>query len=364
MPVTVPTLADLDRLAATVAGQGLELAGLAHQLTKLQAQVDRLTPPPPVPAERTLKGGWKLFQEFPRGGIAKRFDTDGTPLKCWMVGHAQRTEVLEYDLPQMGMGADLATWPELRPVKTIPGWWPAPYGGKCYSNGLAFFRGKLWAAPRWFYDQVGGHLTLYAQDGETIELPGLSRQAFAGFVKRQGQEPFVGCGGYESGQGTVSGPTLALLDGTPLIKYEWPALPGANLENWNKRAPRPANYFPVNHQDDWFAWEPRNGEGRWACDRVWAGGIVLPEGVTYWPFLGTGEISYAHQGETLSKDGAGKTYVYRYDPTTYAFKGFEESTLGKIVGHEIDSQGRVYLAEWGAWKGGYYQTDVAVKVFE
>src|SRR4051812_5829306 len=77
-------------------------------------------PPPPVPTARQLVGGFRLKCEFARGGIALRDDAR----KLWLTGHAQRSEVLEFDLPaEIGAGSDPENWPVLEPVRTIAGWW-------------------------------------------------------------------------------------------------------------------------------------------------------------------------------------------------------------------------------------------------
>jgi hypothetical protein len=272
----------------------------------------------------------------------------------------------------MGSGTDVSGWPVVTRTGTIAGWWPAAQG---YCNGLVLWRGKLWAAPRLFYDtNPPATMSIYAQDGETLTFQ-LPRQVFAGFVKRgPGADPLLGCGGYESGQGSSSGPSLATLSGQPLVRYGWPSDPGAVgangvPANWNGRAPRDPNYFPVNHQDSWVAWEPRviNGEmqGRWACDCIYGGGLVLPEGICYWAHMGTGDIDYARQRATFAAEGAERTYVYSYDRTTYALQGFGQSQdVGAFIsGQELGPDGKVYLAQGNAWASGRYRVDVALKVF-
>lgn len=309
------------------------------------------------PAGRQLLGGYRLTQEFARGTIAADFARG----RLWMAGHAQRNEVLEYSLPALGGGTDPAGWPKLMAVRTLAGWWQ---GGYC--NGLCFWRGKLWASPRNGYDTAPPPtLTLYAQDGETAVVP-LPRQAYSGFVKRGPDlDPLVGCGGYESGQGSVSGPTLARLDGTRLIGYGWPAAPGAGLEHWNERAPRDPDYWPENHVDSWLAWEPRTVggtlQGRWACDKINGGGLVLPEGVAYWPLLGTGDIVYSRQSLTFG--AALKSCRYLYDPATYALMGWEAFAPGEVGGQELDAQGRAWLCVKNVWKSGTYKTDAALFVY-
>ena len=150
-----------------------------------------------------------------------------------MAGHTQRNEVYEYTLPAHGTGTDINTWPKVDKVRVIKGWWPGVEG---YANGLVWHKGKLWAAPRVFYDMKPPNVTkLYATDGEvmTIQLP---RQQFAGFVK-SAKDLQLGCGGYESGQGSAFGPTLATLDGKVLINHSF-------RSTWDQREKRDPNYHP------------------------------------------------------------------------------------------------------------------------
>lgn len=320
-----------------------------------------LVPPPPPPLEgRSLLGGWRLAEPFARGPIAIDFDR----MKLWLGGHSQQNTVVEYDLPAMGTGSDVSAWPRVTPVRTYQPWW-----GVGYPMGLVWWRGKLWCSPRVFYDTTPpSSLTITAQDGEAITAP-LPRQVFAGFIKRgPGQDPYLGGGGYESGQGSSSGPSLATLAGDVKIRYGWPGMPGAHLEFWNQRAPREPNYSAANHTDSWVAWEPRtiNGvlEGRWACDVIMGGGLELPEGVTYWPWMGTGDLHYARQRPTFAAQGAEATYAYRYDRTTFQLLGYtKHQHLRQVAGQELGPDGRVYLSELYAWQSGSYLADPVVTVF-
>ncbi len=370
-----PRLASLESRVAALEATGLSHgdaiailnAAVAGHEVRIDALENEIPPDPPdppdPPVERTLLGGWRLTQEFARGTIAIDFAAG----KLWLAGHAQTNDVIEYDLPAMGTGSDPMAWPALTPTQIIPGWWPAEQG---YCNGLCWWQGKLWCSPRVFYDtSPPPDMTIYARDGWTLAIP-LPRQKFSGFVKRgPGQEPYLGCGGYESGQGTSSGPTLATLQGQVLIQYGWPPDPGPALEHWNERCPREPNYYPVGHVDGWSAWEPRTIDGqlqgRWASDRVQGGGLCLPEGVCYWPWQGTGEINYANQTYTFAPDAMNRTRKYTYDKSTYQLIGWEGSDRHEwVCGQELDAQGRVYLCRSNVWHGNSpYQVDPAVFVY-
>jgi hypothetical protein len=316
------------------------------------------SPPPPTStsSSRQLLGGWYLPQ-FAHGCIA----IDFSQMKLWMVMGSNNgpSAVNEYNLPAMGTASNHTAWPQPQFVRTIQGWWT---GG--YANGLIFWRNKLWVTPRFFYATNGEEsklLTLFAQDGEQIQT-GLLRQVFSGFVKRgPGLDPYLGSGGYESGQGTRSGPSLATLQGQSLIEYGWPGSPGPLVSgkpaNWDQRAPRDPNYYPVGHVDSWVAWEPRtiNGvlEGRWACDRIQSGGLVLPEGITYWAWQGTGDLDYARQNSTFADTPNHQVSAYCYDPSTFKLISYgRQPELGiyPVLGQELGPDGKVYLLHGHSWQ--------------
>src|ERR1041385_1560094 len=166
--------------------------------------------------------------------------------------------------------------------------------------------------------------------------------------------PWCGGGGYSSGQGATMGPTLCDPTGAVKIDYGWPSLPGAHLEHWNERAPREPNYYPVNHIDGWWAWEPRtvNGvlQGRWASDRIMGGGLWLPEGICYWPTMGTGDLDCHRQTTTFGLDVLNQCWRYTYDPLTFSLTGYSRMPEDYPVGgQEIGPDGKVYLCRLNVW---------------
>jgi hypothetical protein len=351
------------------------------------------TPPPPSVGSRQMVGGWQLPKDL-AGPLAIDFTTMRARVSAG-------STIQEFQLPPMGTGSDSSKWPMAQLVNTVPAWWRDvmvahlqadmaviaaqmdalradvahdhtaelmalgtqhsvlnyrlgydPWNA--YTSGLLLWRGKYWAAPKVYYDTAPPlTMQIIAEDGETLTLP-LQRQAFAGFVKRgPGQDPYIGCGGDESGQGGACGPTLAKMDGTVLITYGRPFDLGPidaenRPANWNQRAPRPPNYTCAWGVDSWVAFNPRviNGvlEGRWAAERVYGGGLVLPEGdVCYWARLALGNIDYGWQMSTFVPETQRRTYEYRYDATTFAFKNYQLTGLGQVGGQELDADGRVYL---------------------
>jgi hypothetical protein len=340
------------------------------------------SPPPSSPppsgsgtANRQLLGGWRLaMQGEPQGAIAIDFNS----MRLWISGAGGGVQ--QFNLPAMNSG-DPNGWPRLSPGPSIARWWPGTLSGAqgVYPNGLVFWQNKLWVAVRGFYTvepSATMPMTIYAQDGQTIAT-NLPQQKFSGFVKRgPGLDPLLGAGGYESGQGSQSGPSLATLSGQRLIEYQWPGMPGSNLEYWNQRAPRDTNYYPSDHGDTtrtdyWVAWNPRtvNGQlqGRWASDYVFGGGLALSDGITYWPWQGTGPLDYVNQNPTFAFDGKTQTSQYRYDANTYQFISFaklQDTGRFPVKGQELGPDGKVYLSvinPW--WDSGQNMTDVAIKVY-
>jgi hypothetical protein len=318
------------------------------------------------PADFRLFGGWRLAQEYARGGLAIDFDNG----RVFMAGHAQRDEICEFSLSRRdeqtgqlqriapGMGDDVTKWPRLDPVKVHPKYWDEGYaGGLCYKDNI------LWVSPKKFYDMnPPPNFHLFGKNFQTgkIEtiLVRLPRQEFGGgFVKGMPNEVLLGCGGYESGQGSVAGPTLATIDGNPLIRQ----VPFSS-KDFARRELRPPSYWPIKHHDAWYALEPRGGVGRWASDRVHAGGIWHARGIAFWALLGIGEIDYTRQTQTFAPTT--ETWLYTYDPWTLSGVEFHKWDFGHVHGHEVDSSGRVYLLVRNAWASGVEQVDSAIKIFE
>ena len=322
-------------------------------------------PPPTKPLffEKKLIGGYKLKGEFARGTIT----TDFKNRVIYMTGHAQRNEVYKYAMPDNFGTADMATWPVLSPIEIIPGWWPSDKG---YANGLFVDNdGELWAAPRVFYDMAPPPVTeLYPRSNPTqprvIPVP---RQQFAGFMNSiDNTMEYIGGGGYESGQGSAFGPCLAKMDGTPLIYHDFSG-------TWDKRCPREPNYISEDGKDSWVCLNPRINpetgklEGRWACDRLFGGGLLLDDGFYFFPLMAVGPVAYRVQSETFDVDGVMQNYVYRFDRNTYKlidwtpFNDF--GTSDAVSGQEIGPDGKIYLARRNAWRSGLYEVDTAVCVY-
>lgn len=348
----------------------------------------------------TLLGVWRLAEPFGGGGLnggGLAIDFDSRPYTLYIYvnnPNEGRVGVAVFDLPEPGTGPDPEQWPVLRAREFLPAWWdydnPDTSQGP-FCQGLLWAEGKLWAVTRDFYPvvpadtvvvkAVDGERRVYGAPGQPFG--GVGRQAFGNVVKGPGGTYRLGCGGHETGQGTVNGPCLAELDGTVRITYaSLPWSPGDNLENWNTVAPRPPDYWPVGGVDTWLAWKPRDldgsgvVEGRWAADHVDSGGLTLPDGVYYWTLQGTGEKNYDFQKTSASPVFAAswdlhRTRVYRYDPATYQLLGYEDWDDGfgqpmknPIRGSDLGPDGRFYLLEGYAWReSGEWNVNPAVRVY-
>ncbi len=315
-----------------------------------------------------LVGGYKLREPWARGSFA----VDWRNMVLKMTGHVHTTRILTYDLAN---APPMEGFPEVYPISADWGWWPntKENADHQYCNGLWFNGTNWWAVCRAHYDMSPRwDMDVYADDGTVWTAP-LPQQKFSGFVKTPIGEDgiswaYFGCGGYESGQGTPSGPTLADYLGNVYLDYDWLPNPGANLEHWNTRAPRPADYWPEGHVDSWVGWEPRTvadvRQGRWASDWLYGGGVFLPNGpLLYFPYQGTGELRYSWgqnpDGSRIQRTvtfaenaGMNRTRVLAYDPTTFEPGAFEVIEFDREIdfwnpcgGQEIDPQGRLWLSD-------------------
>jgi hypothetical protein len=313
--------------------------------------------PPPAPTGRItasrfrLIGGWRINQPYCRGGLAIDFSSG----KAYIGGHTQKNEIWTHDLPAMGVGEDVSQWPMASgPSEQLPKFWDV---GFC--RGIMLRDGKLWVSTKIFYDTSPKNVVLSSLDlstGETTqtEVP-LGKPAFGGgFIKGDPSRFMIGCGGYESGQGSVAGPTCALADGTVLLNQ---ANHGAAFELRELRTP---NYSAAT--DSWAAINPRDGVGRWTVDRVYGGGIWRPDGLVYWSIQAVGDVDYKRQSETFSVQQ--QSMLYTYDPQSFDQVAFEPWSHGFVNGQEVDADGRVYLLTRDAFRISSTRIIPAIKVFE
>ena len=327
----------------------------------------------------TLVGGYNLKEPWARGS----YGMDWRTLTLRMTGQVSEpyydNTVLTYDLAN---AEPMESFPEVQPTNRVWGWWPTEKAGgaKQYANGLWFDGTKWWAACRAHYDlHPRGDMDVYGSDGTVWNVP-LAQQRFSGFVKPPPDADLIswayfGCGGYESGQGTCSGPTLADYLGNVYLEYDWLPDPGVDLEHWDTRAPRLPDYSVGS--DTWLGWMTRQVadvvQGRWASDWLYGGGVILPDGpLCYFPYQGTGELHYDWGGNPNGFDQrtitfaegewANRSSLLAYDPATFECVEFDRvfDFRGPVCGQEVDPQGRLWLAE----RGGHGDAEIQIRVYQ
>jgi hypothetical protein len=220
-------------------------------------------------------------------------------------------------------------------------------------------------------------MKVYGSDQTVWTVP-LAQQRFSGFVKPiPGPDliswPYFGCGGYESGQGTCSGPTLGEYTGNVLLEYQWLDNPGSSLEHWDTRAPRLPDYNPGS--DTWLGWMPKQIgpeiQGRWASDWLYGGGVILPDGpLCYFPYQGTGVLKYDWNPPHFDQrtitfaenEWMNRSSLLAYDPDTFECVEFDRvlDVRGPIRGQEIDPDGRLWLAEGY----GHGDAEVTIRIYQ
>lgn len=289
---------------------------------------------PPV-----LLGGWKLAEPYAGGhlnGGGLAVDWATSTLYVYVNNpNAGRVGVAVFDVPAPGAGNATENWPVLRPRAFIAAWWDSdnPQSQGSFCQGLLWDEGRLWSVTRDFYPVTPAPTTVVKATDGTRRVYPVPRQGFGNFAKFWGGGHWLACGGHETGQGSIDGPTLADLAGN--VKLTYSSLldtPGPNNEFWDTVAPRFPDHWPVNpafppgqdRVDYWLAWNPRDVgrglEGRWASDHVDSGALIFPDGgYVCWPLWGTGALDYRHQNTSGSPVFAAdwslhRTAVYVYVP--------------------------------------------------
>jgi hypothetical protein len=322
-----------------------------------QTQTFSMTVTPPGDFTLSLIGGWRLQQPYCKGGLAIDFAT----MRAWTLGHAQTVNLAGYDLPAMGTGTSYAAWPQVNQARdygspyTVAGW-STIYGNQLYAAGLMWRDGKLWMSGKGFYASGGSFPSTVVKKftlsgstatlAETVTLSGRPMQAFGGgFVKGHPDGVLLGCGGYESGQGSRSGPCWMTLGGT--VVNEFPVFDAPK----ELREKRPNNYSCAASQ--WFV-PPDGSVGYWFAGEVVGGGLVVGGKACFWSLQGTGYCGYELQSPGF---GTGtKQYLYRYGPGEHFGSHSEFATPGggPVIGQEISADStRVYLLVREAWSDGW-----------
>lgn len=182
-------------------------------------------------------------------------------------------------------------------------------------------------------------------------------QAFGGgFIKGHPQDVLVGNGGYESGQGSRSGPCWC--DGAGVIKNEF-----GRFDDVKEKRERRDNDYRCE-ASAWFL-SPDAAQGYWAAGRIWGGGLFIRNKVCFWVDLGTGNLDYKNQTDTFGKTS--RSYLYRFSPNDHFASRYEHfPTPGDntVIGSEISDDGRrVYLLIRNVWNVGGFDPRPVISVY-
>lgn len=366
LPVTtqVDLVAEAD-LDAKLSGLATaeQLAALAARVAALEAKpVDPPPTPEPVPptsAEFTpdllkFAGGYRLPEcwyegksiAFTNGGITGRNEADGR-LRLWVTHHAQETHVVELIAPAargtaMGKntGPDWTHDPVARwPIATLQRVIPNAYQQLKSLDGAMQVHGLHWAPEldRLLVSGRSWYNTTFNKDNwlvpvdvrqviPTIEPalnPGVPQQPFGGgfvdipqdFADKYcgGNRIGLSKGGYESGQGSATSPTLAAWGTAPtkVLQHSGWNVPNAQRER------RDANYDATKAG----GWQPmaEGNVGYWGVDRVMDSAWIktaTTDALVYIVQQPTGVMDYALQGAVFSNFWQFRMYVY--DPKQLA----------------------------------------------
>lgn len=153
--------------------------------------------------------------------------------------------------------------------------------------------------------------TMQSHSGGFCDIPKWFADRFLG-----GRTLGIGQGGYESGQSSATGPTLAaayrntdlMLDCVSLLNFTW----GAAAAGRESRPPDYSEFFwgpnPTDVNADGVL------EGYWAADRVYGGPCWIEtdtcHGLLYFTIQGCGPLNYQLQNDVFSTDRKSRVYIY------------------------------------------------------
>jgi hypothetical protein len=330
-----------------------DYAALSLRVDTLEAPAGRIKA-----ADFELIGGWRLEQDFARGGLAIDFAT----MTAYSGSHVHHHKINVYPLPEIGIGVNPSAWPMVSFSNQLNSFWPPVTSSEGINfSGIQIRDGVLWVSARGWYTNgdtnplviSGLNLTTGEISQRTIPV---STQAYGGgFIKGHQTDWIVGCGGYISGQGSVAGPTAVTIDGQVLLGQ----VPSTNID-FNNREKRPPTAWPKGGVDNFIAFMPRDGVGAWGADGVIGGGLWTDRGVCYWPSVSTGEGEYRDAAVRFTEGW--KPWLCTYDSD---FKNIQWSEWlhGSVDGQEIGPDGLIYLLSANSYKLNQYATIPTIKVF-
>jgi hypothetical protein len=323
-------------------GQGSLIAALVVS-TACGVTADPVAPTPPSAAAPaaplasafTLLGGVRLASPYASEGLALLTDAEGQVTAIIAGAHRHEQALHRYALPdRVGAGDRVSEYPLLVPERTwavralFPSW---PEGQSLRDVTVVRTADgyDLAGIGRVFYNtspRADTRISIRALDarGDTtsmtrrIEVP-LPEQEFTGFVKHLDPArdlETIGGGGYDSGQGSVAGISLARLDNG---RWTRQLSPPSFADLSSPRLPRDAEYSCPDGAS-WVCLPPVNGRGIWSTEQVPSGGVRLGNTLLFIATLGYGPRSYARQSATFGDPALDRAVAYRFviDPVTDA----------------------------------------------
>ena len=306
-----------------------------------------------TPSQLKMIGGYRIPEawfegksmSFSNGGLTGRHEGKGQ-LRLWMAHHAQNTAVAEFIaptergtdmIPNRGPNwtyAPIAKWPIAKVVRIIPG----AYAELRALDGAEQVHAVHWSdelnrllvsGRSWYNTTAGKDAWLVpvdvSQDPPVVEpalTPGLPQQPFGGgfvdipdaFAEAYcgGNRLGLAKGGYESGQGSATSPTLAAYGKAPVKVLQW--------SKWNSPKEQHERR-DTNYDGSGVGWQPlaENGIGYWGVDRVMDAAWIHTDAVSALISIvlqPTGKVDYELQGAVFSHTTQYRLYVY--DPADLA----------------------------------------------
>jgi hypothetical protein len=249
------------------------------------------------------------------------------------------------------------------------------------TSDLCWYDGTFWDVVRPFYGQCGPQGTM-GEDGRVINTGGQSRHS--GFYKSgPGEKPWLGALGTNSCREDSIGPVLMSWEGDSLQEYTWYDDPDFAKRQAMGLVREPDAWLFGSHAEDVLAWMwapvPINGIGFLSGGIAYGGGIYDKKTKTFrnWTTQARGPLNYKWPAGLITPDGGHSENLalnelficYEHhmqgpdggtalpggisSDKPYKIKGYSLfSETDRVLGKEIDAEGRLYLLSAGMWNGG------------
>lgn len=395
------------RVSALEVGMDLSILQSQYDVLDLRVAVLENANPPQtvefVPSMLKFVGGYRIpdtwfagrSMAFSKGGLTGKHEANGS-IRLWMTHHAQNVAIAEFIAPS-GRGTQfgpntgpnwtyhpVANWPIASHVRTIDGVYQSQRNrdgsaelhgvhydattNRVLASGLAWYN-----TTNAFPDFIVPIDAATGTVGQSIST-GLQQQPFGGgfvtipddFASQYCGGNVIGLskGGYQSGQGSATSPTLAAWGAAPTKILQW--------SQWNaptsQREQRDNNY-----SNGGITWQPNpvGDVGYFGVDRVKGQAWIHTDNVSavvHIVLQPTGAMNYAGQKDVFSDTTQMRMYVYDASQLAEVAEGVKQPNevrgkwyamptgipFGSPCGMWWDSQRQllsiVYLQGW--WPGG------------